>query len=118
MLKWLDTALEIQSVSPVDISAKCHISREAWYNWRQLPGFNEWFVEQWQTKRTQWLPTLDLIGMKRAPHSFQYWEAMKKTVGDLQEANSTNIYGDKVIAIMGGTSSGIKEDTTTNKQDT
>jgi hypothetical protein len=119
MSRWLDTAIEIQSIIPAEISAKCKISRDSYYRWRLMPGFNEWFTSEWQAQRRRWISTLDVMGMKRASKSFDYWKAMKQTLGELVEGgNSINVSGDKVIAIMGGNSSGIKQDTTSDKQDT
>ena len=45
-------------------------------------GFEEWYFDTYEKKRTRWLPTLDSIGMENAERQFVYWEAMNKKAGE------------------------------------
>jgi hypothetical protein len=100
---WMDTAIRLVTDSPVEISAACGIDRGTYYKWMKLNGFKDWFYAQWKARRVQWIPQLDQMGMKRASKSFDYWRAMNQKAGELlEQANQTNITGDKVVAILGG----------------
>jgi hypothetical protein len=101
MAKWLDTALELQTISPTEISAKCKVTRESYYTWRAIPGFNEWFISTWQAKRSQWIPILDIMGMKRAPKSFDYWKSMTEKAGD-PVGSQVDSQPRQVVSILGG----------------
>lgn len=113
MIVWVNTAVKLVSDSPSDISPICHISRDSWYRWLKLPGFLEWFGDEWKARRRVWVPQLDKIGMDRARKSYDYWSAMNRKAGDPidHEGNVTNITGDKVIAILGSATNNIKQRT-------
>jgi hypothetical protein len=118
MEKWVMTAVDLVTDSPVEISAKCNITRQSWYTWMKLPGFSDWFYEQYKAKRKQWIPRLDAMGMARAPKNFDYWKAMNVKAGDMSDGNgNVSITGEKVVAILGGITNYNKQDTTTDKQD-
>jgi len=119
MVKWLDTAIEIKSISPVEVAHKCKIARETYYHWRSLPGFTQWFLGAWQEKRREWIPQLDIMGMKRAERNFDYWQGMKRTVGEL--LNNDEPQARQQVSILGGmtvqTINNIKQDTTSEQQE-
>lgn len=80
MLVWLDKAIELQTDNISEIADGCSQSRTNWYDWLQIPGFENWYFENYKAKRRRWLPTLDKIGMKNASRDFNYWKEMKKAV--------------------------------------
>jgi len=120
MIAWIDTAVKLVTDSPTDISPLCHVSRESWYRWLRIPGFEDWFYEQYKAKRYRWLPRLDAMGMLRAPKNFDYWQAMNRKAGELLEDGEHQAR--TVVSILGGmtvqTINNIKQDTTTKEQDT
>jgi hypothetical protein len=97
MYRWLDVAIDIVSDSPIEIELACKqlgtpITRQAWYKWRHVPGFEEWFYAEYKNKRRRWLPTLDKIGMKMAKSDYNFWKDMNKKAGDnLDEKNPVNV---------------------------
>ena len=62
MEKWLDTAIELRSDSPTEISQQSSLTKQAWYKWLKQPGFEDWYYENYKNKRKRWIPTLDNIG--------------------------------------------------------
>jgi hypothetical protein len=87
MYEYLDTAIELLSDSPSKVTSNCSVGRTTWYDWLKLPGFEDWFYEQYRLRRRRIIPKLDEIGMKHAKRgSFQHWEAMNKKVGELTDA--------------------------------
>jgi hypothetical protein len=83
MEKWLDTAVELNSDSPKEISTVSELRRANWYDWLKVPGFEDWYYENYKKKRRRWLPTLDKIGMKQAQRGeFNFWKEMNKKAGD------------------------------------
>jgi hypothetical protein len=116
MLKWVDTAVELITDAPATIAANCKVSRQSWYHWCTLAGFEDWFYTEYKNRRRKWIPTLDAMGMARAPKNYDYWAAMNRKAGDPVEGDgATNITGTNVVAILGGmsnsTTNNIKEDT-------
>ena len=105
MVVWIDTAIEIVSDSPTEIEAKCKenntpITRQAFYTWRKLPGFEEWYIAEYKKRRSRWLPTLDRIGMKNAQKDYNYWKDMNKKAGeDLEEKSGVNINFNKLEVV-------------------
>lgn len=85
MLLWIDTAIDIVSDSPSKISEACKMSRQTWYDWLKIPGFEDWYYEQYKNKRKRWLPTLDRIGMMRSERDYNYWKDMNKKLGELED---------------------------------
>lgn len=97
---WLDTAIQLETDSITEIAEACKITRQSWYEWLNKPEFIEWFNNSWNERIKGHAWKLDVIGMKQGKRDFNYWKAMQQRVGNLKE-NSTNITGDKVIAILG-----------------
>lgn len=100
MKVWLDTAIQLETDSPTDISDKSGIDRTNWYKWLDQDGFIEWFNATWNERLRGHAWRLDVVGMKQGKKDFNYWKAMQQRVGNLKE-NSTTITGEKVIAILG-----------------
>lgn len=119
MEKWVNTAVELITDSPVEISQRCNISRQSWYQWNKLPGFNNWFYDQYKASRKRWIPRLDAMGMNRANKNFDYWKAMNQKAGDLLDSEHTSVQGHNVVSILGGmTINNINSNQTSDKQDT
>ena len=120
MLLYVDTAVKLVTDSPSDICSTCHISRDSWYRWIKLEGFEEWFYSQYKARRYRWLPRLDAMGLARAPKNFDYWKAMNQKAGELLDDQESQ--PQQRISILGGmtvqTVNNIKQDTTTKQQDT
>lgn len=92
MMKWLDTAIQIRSLSPTEISQKGSLTRELWYTWIKNPKFNDWFLAEWNQIMRSYGPALDVMGLDNAKRDFRYWESMQKRVGNLQDTpNLTQI---------------------------
>lgn len=86
MVEYVDTAVRILSDSPSKVSANCEVDRRSWYDWLKLPGFEDWFYDEYTRRRKRIIPKLDAIGMKHASRgAYQFWEAMNKKVGDLYD---------------------------------
>jgi hypothetical protein len=101
MWKWVDTAVELISDAPATIAAKCNISRQSWYHWCTLPGFEEWFYDQYKARRRHWIPKLDAMGMKRAEKNYNYWHDMNVKAGDATDSQEDH-QPRQVISILGG----------------
>lgn len=99
MIVWLDTAIRIQSDSPTEIANACEVKldRTNWYEWLKRPGFEDWYYEEYKRNRRRWIPTLDKIGMRNAQRDFNYWEAMNKKVGDLDDKPNVAVQVNNVI---------------------
>jgi hypothetical protein len=89
---WLDTAIELQSDSPTEISAVAEQRRENWYDWLKVPGFEDWYYENYKKERRRWLPTLDRMGMEESGKGkYDFWKDMRKAAGETEERPDTNI---------------------------
>jgi hypothetical protein len=118
---WIDTAVDIISDSPSEISKNCGVRRETYYHWMKVEGFEQWYLEQYKARRSRWVPKLDRIGMDRAKKSYDYWHDMNIKAGE-QMYNEGEQQTRQVVSILGGmtvqTINNIKQDTTTKEQDT
>lgn len=85
MKVWLETAMQLETDSPTDISDKSGIDRTNWYKWIDLTGFIEWFNAEWDRKLKGHAWRLDVIGMKNGKRDFNYWKSMQQRVGNLQD---------------------------------
>ena len=100
MQKYLDTAIRILSDSPSEIASNCEVSRESWYYWKDIEGFEDWFYKTYKKERRKIVPQLDELGLKYAKKgSFAHWKAMNQKVGELLKyrENSININVQNVI---------------------
>lgn len=95
---WVDTAVKLGTLSPVEISKECGVDRSNWgrNKWLGLEGFYDWFVTEWRRRRAHLIPELDAIGMKYSRRgSYKHWEGMNKKVGELADVpeggSQTNI---------------------------
>ena len=101
MLRWVDTAVQLVTDSPSEISPKCNVSRVSWYHWcSALEGFEDWFYTQYKAHRQRWIPKLDAMGMARAPKNFDYWKAMNQKAGELIDEGDHQPR--QVVSILGG----------------
>jgi len=91
MIVWLDTAMQLETDSPTDISEKSGIDRTNWYKWLDLKGFIEWFNAEWDRKLKGHAWRLDVIGMKNGKRDFNYWKSMQQRVGNLQDKQGPSI---------------------------
>jgi hypothetical protein len=101
MQKWLDTAVELQTDSPTEISAVAEQRRENWYDWLKVEGFEDWYYENYRKKRKRWLPTLDKIGLEQSKKGkYDFWKDMRKSAGEVEEENEPNIQVNVLNAIQ------------------
>lgn len=97
MLVWLDASVELVDASPSAIEEYCKVnkspvSRQSWYAWLKLPGFENWYWEAYKNHRRRWMPKLDQIGMMMAKRDYDYWAAMNKKAGeDLDNKTPANL---------------------------
>jgi hypothetical protein len=99
MKVWLDTAIETQSDSPTEIAEKSGLDKSSWYKWLKLPGFEDWYYENYKKQRRRWLPTLDKMGLKNAAKDYNYWKDMRKAAGEDVESKGTTINLNNLIKI-------------------
>jgi hypothetical protein len=98
---WIDTAVNIISDSPSEISKNCGVRRETYYHWMKVEGFEQWYLEQYKARRSRWVYKLDRIGMDRAKKSYDYWHDMNIKAGE-QMYNESNSQPRQAISILGG----------------
>ncbi len=106
MKEYVLTAVELGTNSPTKIEQNCEVSRRTWYDWVEIPGFEDWFYSEYARLRRRIIPKLDELTMKYAKKgSFQHLELMTRKVGDLppEPKNQTNIQI-KVQPLLGGES--------------
>lgn len=84
-MKWLDTAIQLETDTITDIESGCGINRKQWYRWLAIEGFIEWFNGEWEKRLKGHAWKLDAIGMKNSKRDFNYWKAMQQRAGRLQE---------------------------------
>ena len=89
MLVWLDTALRLETDSISEISQKCKITRQTWYEWLRNEAFIKWFRDEWDKRLSGHAWKLDAIGMKNARRDYNYWKSMQERVGNLVDKPST-----------------------------
>lgn len=85
MEKWLDTALELMSDSPLEIANASGLDRSTWYKWLKDERFIIWFKQQWDRRLAGEAYKLDAIGMRRAKVDHKYWSDMQRRVGNLTD---------------------------------
>lgn len=106
MIVWLDTAMQLETDSPTDISDKSGIDRTNWYKWLDLVGFIQWFNAEWDRRLKGHAWRLDVIGMKNGKRDFNYWKSMQQRVGNLQDKPSSlqqfNVNGEMSLEFVGG----------------
>lgn len=101
MEKWLDTAVELKSDSPTEISTESGLSKSNWYDWIKKPEFENWYYENYKNKRKRWLPTLDKIGLEQAQKGkYDFWKDMRKSAGEVEEEKGANVQVNIVNAIQ------------------
>ena len=89
MEKWLDVTIQ-SGESVVDrISELSGIDESTYYKWLKIPGFIEWYNEEWNKKLKSYAFKLDMIGMKNAARDYKYWEGMQKRIGNLSDEKNT-----------------------------
>lgn len=92
MKVWLDTAIDLATDSPDKIAEASNVARQTWYKWLDVPGFEDWYYEQYKNKRKRWLPALDNIGLQHAKKGdYQFWRDMNKKAGEILDGVSTNV---------------------------
>jgi len=92
MKVWLDTAINLATDSPAEIAEESNLSRQGWYKWLDIPGFEDWYFENYRQKRRRWLPKLDKIGMENAQNGkYDFWKDMNKKAGEILDGVSTNV---------------------------
>lgn len=96
-LKWLDTALQIESDSITDISEQCGLDRSCWYDWNKKPEFRAWYIAEWNERIKIIGVQLDKMGIKNARRDYKYWEAMQKRVGNLKDQEVRNVNNIQVV---------------------
>lgn len=100
MEKWLDTAVDIASDSPTEISRESQLDKSNWYQWLKVDGFEDWYYAAYKSRRRRWLPTLDKIGMTQAKRgSYNHWKDMNAKAGDSTDAPQGNIQINNLIKI-------------------
>ena len=83
MIKWMLTTFEVGiEASQREIQEKSGVSRDNWYNWRNLDGFLEWWDINWQKTLQQSRWQLDAIGLKEAKKNYNYWKDMMNRTGN------------------------------------
>lgn len=101
MQLWLITAMQLETDSITDIAQACQMSRTAWYEWLDKPGFIDWYNATWNEKIKSQAWRLDTIGMKNAKKDFNYWKSMQQRVGNIQDKPSSlqqfNVNGEMSI---------------------
>jgi len=106
MREYLDTAVQLLTDSPSKVAAHCEVARRTWYDWVEIPGFEDWFYSEYARLRRRIIPKLDELTMKYAKKgSFQHLELMTRKVGDLppEPKNQTNVQVN-VQPLLGGES--------------
>lgn len=89
MILWVDTAVILMSDSPQRIADESGIDRTSYYKWIKLPGFYDWYVEAYRSKRSRLIPQLDAIAMKHAKKgSYQHLEVLMRKAGDMPESKA------------------------------
>ena len=101
MEKWLDTAIELRSDSPTEISQQSSLTKQAWYKWLKQPGFEDWYYENYKNKRKRWLPTLDKIGLEQAKKGkYDFWKDLRRSAGEVEDEKDTNVQVNIINAIQ------------------
>ena len=99
--KWLDTAVELQSDSPTEISREARLQKSNWYQWLKEPGFEDWYYENYKNKRKRWLPTLDKIGLEQAKKGkYDFWKDLRRSAGEVDDEKDTNVQVNIINAIQ------------------
>lgn len=83
MVIWLDTAVELLTDNISEISEKCKVSRQSWYEWSKDDGFISWFRKAWDRKIAVYAWKLDVVGMQKAKTNHSYWRSMQERVRNL-----------------------------------
>lgn len=92
MKVWLDTAINLATDSPEEISKASNVARQTWYKWLDIPQFEDWYYESYKLKRKRWLPALDNIGLKHAKKGdYNFWRDMNKKAGETLDSVTTNV---------------------------
>ena len=88
MYKWIDTVIEIGSMSPSRVSKASRVHRNTFYYWLTIPGFQNWFnfeISQW---RESVLFELIEIGVEQAKKgNYKYWRSLMTYFGMLPPEN-------------------------------
>lgn len=92
MILWVDKTIELKTDDKKQIAEACNLSRQAWYKWLKLPGFEDWFYKAYEERTRRWRPMLDRIGLHHAlKGNPRYWEGMQKIAGRLQNESTTEV---------------------------
>jgi hypothetical protein len=89
MILWADTKARMVGEPNTAIAEEANIAEQTFYRWRRtIPGFMDWYIQEYRKRRYRIIPELDELTMKYAKRgSFQHLELMTKKVGDYpQEA--------------------------------
>lgn len=101
MIVWLDTAIKSGSDVIDEIGRLSGVNESSYYKWLNVPGFVDWYEEEWnrRLKGNAW--RLDAIGMKNSRKDFNYWKAMQQRVGRLEDKPGSLVQVN-VQPILGG----------------
>jgi hypothetical protein len=103
MIKWFETTLELGHTASIsEVARQAELQRSNWYQWVLIPGFVEWWDNQWQQyfKENRW--RLKAIGLKQSERNYDYWHDMMVNSGQLNEKSpsvqvNTQVNLDKYI---------------------
>lgn len=89
----LNAAIDFDSEGTVsDWCRKAGVSRQSYYDWRGIEGFQEWWDGEWEKAMKRYRAYLDRIGLEKAKTDFRYWEAMQKKYGGMErEGKGLNV---------------------------
>jgi hypothetical protein len=105
MKEYVIAAVELGTNSPTKIEQNSALARRTWYDWVKLPGFEDWFYNEYSRLRRRIIPELDELTMKYAKRgSFQHLELMTKKVGDLPQEAPTHATQINIQPLLGGES--------------
>lgn len=78
MQRALQAALDPETPPTITaIFKKAKLSRDTWYDWCTIAGFNEWWDKEWKaaTLRAEW--AFDKMGMQRGARDFNYYKLIQ-----------------------------------------
>lgn len=86
MKVYLDTAIQMVGEPVVKICEEAQIAEQTYYAWKKLPGWYDWYVEEYKKRRHRLIPMLDDIAVKYAKRgSYQHLELLNGKAGDLPQ---------------------------------
>lgn len=99
MFIWLDKQIELATDVIDEIARQSGVNESSWYNWKKMPGFEDWYWGEYDKRVRRWKPLVDSLGVKFAKKgSDKHFEYLARRVGNITNGTDQTGIKKRIVA--------------------